>query len=33
MRVARWLLRHGDIYSLEALDAIFGAARRSTTWH
>jgi hypothetical protein len=33
MRVARWLLRHGDIYSLEALDAIFEAARRSTTWH
>lgn len=32
MQVAKWLLRHGDIYSLEALDALFEAARRSTTW-
>jgi hypothetical protein len=32
MQVAKWLLRHGDIYSLEALDTVFEAARRSTTW-
>ena len=32
MQVAKWLLRHGDIHNGEALDAIFDAARRSTTW-
>ena len=32
MRVAKWLLRHGDILTDEVLDAIFEAARRSTTW-
>jgi hypothetical protein len=32
MQVARWLLRHGDILTDEALDAIFDAARRSITW-
>jgi hypothetical protein len=32
MQVAKWLLRHGDILAVDALDAIFEAARRSTTW-
>jgi hypothetical protein len=32
MQVAKWLLRHGDIHSAEDLEAIFDAARRSTTW-
>lgn len=33
MKIAKWLLRHGGIYGPETLDAIFAAARRSTTWH
>ncbi len=32
MQVAKWLLRHGDILTEEALDVIFDVARRSTTW-
>lgn len=32
MQVARWLLRHGDILAPESIDAIYEAARRSTTW-
>lgn len=32
MQVARWLLRHGDVHTLEAIDAIHDVARRSTTW-
>jgi hypothetical protein len=30
--LVKWLLRHGDIHAPETLDAIYGAARRSTTW-
>lgn len=30
--LAKWLLRHGDIHTPETLDAIYDAARRSTTW-
>jgi hypothetical protein len=30
--LAKWLLRHGDIHTNHALEAIYGAARRSTTW-
>jgi hypothetical protein len=30
--LAKWLLRHGDIYRPETLDSIYEAARRSTTW-
>ncbi len=30
--LAKWLLRHGDIHTTETLDAVFEAARRSTTW-
>ena len=30
--LVKWLLRHGDIYGPDTLDAIFEAARRSTTW-
>lgn len=30
--LATWLLRHGDIHTPDALDAIYQAARRSTTW-
>ncbi len=30
--LAKWLLRHGEIHTPEALDAIYEAARRSTTW-
>jgi hypothetical protein len=32
MQVAKWLLRHGDILADQTVDAIFDAARRSTTW-
>ncbi|GAB3441271.1 NERD domain-containing protein [Phycicoccus ginsengisoli] len=32
MQVARWLLRHGDILTPEAIDAVYDVARRSTTW-
>ena len=32
MQLTRWLARHGEIYSTEALDATYEAARRSTTW-
>jgi Nuclease-related domain len=32
MHVAQWLLRHGDVLTGDALDVIFEAARRSTTW-
>jgi hypothetical protein len=32
MQLARWLLRHGDILTDTALDAVFDTARRSTTW-
>ncbi len=32
MQIARWLLRHGPIHSESVLEAIFDAARRSTTW-
>lgn len=32
MQVARWLRRHGDIQSQETVDAVYEAARRSTTW-
>lgn len=28
----KWLLRHGDIHTPGTLDAIYEAARRSTTW-
>ena len=31
-QVARWLLQHGDVLDESRLDAIFDAARRSTTW-
>jgi hypothetical protein len=30
--LARWLLRHGDIHDADTIDAIYDAARRSTTW-
>lgn len=30
--LVKWLLRHGDIHGSDTLDAIFEAARRSTTW-
>lgn len=30
--LAKWILRHGDIHTPEALNAIYEAARRSTTW-
>ena len=30
--LVKWLLRHGDIHAPETLDAIYEAARRSTTW-
>lgn len=30
--LAKWLLRHGDIHVPETLDAVYDAARRSTTW-
>jgi hypothetical protein len=30
--LAKWLIRHGDIYTSGTIDAIFDAARRSTTW-
>ncbi|MGA9749939.1 MAG: nuclease-related domain-containing protein [Nocardioides sp.] len=30
--LVKWLLRHGDIHTTEALDAIYDEARRSTTW-
>lgn len=30
--LVKWLLRHGDIHAPDALDAIYEAARRSTTW-
>ena len=32
MQVARWLLRHGDILTVESIAAIYEVARRSTTW-
>jgi hypothetical protein len=32
MQVATWLLRHGDILTPDQREAIFDAARRSTTW-
>jgi hypothetical protein len=32
MQIARWLGRHGPIYSESVLEAIFDMARRSTTW-
>lgn len=32
MQIASWLLRHGDVLGPDALDVIFAAARRSTTW-
>lgn len=32
MQVAKWLLRHGDINAPQVVEAIFDAARRSTTW-
>jgi hypothetical protein len=32
MRVARWLLRHEPALSDATLDAVYDAARRSTTW-
>lgn len=32
MQVARWLGRHGPIHPESVLEAIFDAARRSTTW-
>jgi hypothetical protein len=32
MQVAKWLLRHGDILTPDQCEAIFDAARRSTTW-
>lgn len=30
--LVKWLLRHGDIHGSDTLDAVFEAARRSTTW-
>jgi hypothetical protein len=32
MQIARWLGRHGAIHSESVVEAIFDAARRSTTW-
>ena len=32
MQLKRWLLRHGDLLSLDAVESIYAAARRSTTW-
>ena len=32
MQVAQWLLRLGDILDQERIDAVYDAARRSTTW-
>lgn len=32
MQVAKWLLRHGDLLSVDTVDAIHDVARRSTTW-
>ena len=32
MQLTAWLLRHGDILSEEQVEAIYEAARRSTTW-
>ena len=32
MQVAQWLLRLGDTLEQEQIDAIYAAARRSTTW-
>jgi hypothetical protein len=32
MQVTKWLLRHGEVLTTEAIDAIHEAARRSTTW-
>ncbi|WP_229742021.1 nuclease-related domain-containing protein [Kocuria dechangensis] len=31
-QIARWLLRHRDIHTPEVLEAVYEAARRSTTW-
>ena len=31
-QVTKWLLRHGDIHSSALVEAIYEAARRSTTW-
>lgn len=30
--LVKWLLRHGDIHGPDTLDAVYEAARRSTTW-
>jgi len=32
MQVTKWLLRHGEVLTTDAIDAIHEAARRSTTW-
>lgn len=32
MQLGRWLARHGDVLAPEACEAVFEAARRSTTW-
>jgi hypothetical protein len=32
MQIARWLGRHGPIYSDSVVETIFNVARRSTTW-
>jgi hypothetical protein len=31
-RLTRWLLGHDDLHTLEVLEAVYEAARRSTTW-
>ena len=30
--LAKWLLAHGDVLTVDAIDAIYETARRSTTW-
>lgn len=30
--LARWLLQHGDVLATDVIEAVFTAARRSTTW-
>jgi hypothetical protein len=32
MQVTKWLLRHGEVLTPPAIDAIYDVARRSTTW-
>jgi hypothetical protein len=32
MQLTHWLTRHGEVHPVSTVDAIFEAARRSTTW-